>query len=69
MSTNETNKVENDQNEELEILVRELKFEKTKFVELNSDLTDAIYKYQRNTNLGFYLFLSTALVCITYLLK
>jgi hypothetical protein len=42
--------------------------EKERFERLNKELQETIYKYQRNTNLGFYIFLSTSLACLVYLL-
>jgi hypothetical protein len=52
-----------------EAMISFLYEEKERFERLNKELQQTIYKYQRNTNLGFYIFLSTALSCLVYLLK
>jgi hypothetical protein len=65
----ELQSVDEKSQEKVNELINLLEEEKIRFTELNQKLSETIYKYQRNTNLGFYLFLSTALVCVTYLLK
>lgn len=53
----------------MEVIADKLIKERDTFESLNKQMTETIYRYHRNTNLGFYIFLSTALFSLVYLLK